>query len=133
MLRVNPRERPTAAQALMMNEIHEKIASFHAQQRLKPEIENILLNTIKVPQALKKLNEVLPRPCYPEAVQQAPPRPPLPPGIENDVPKDSSSVKESAVREAKPSARHPQPPVERSKLMQNNVNQHRIHVQNYAR
>jgi hypothetical protein len=68
LLKVNPRERPTAVQALAMPEIQEKIFSFQAIQKAKPEIENLLLNTIKVPQALRKLNDVLPKPCYPELV-----------------------------------------------------------------
>jgi hypothetical protein len=77
LLKVNPRERPTAAQALSMNEIQEKIASFHNVHKERQNMENFLINTIKVPQALKKLNEVLPRPCYPDLNLPRPPQDPV--------------------------------------------------------
>jgi hypothetical protein len=51
-----------------MSEVQEKILSFQSIQKAKPEMENLLLNTIKVPQALRKLNDLLPKPCYPELV-----------------------------------------------------------------
>lgn len=103
MLRVNPRERPTAIQALGLPELQEKILSFQAIQKSRPEFENMLLNTIKVPQALRKLNEVLPKPCYPE-VSSLPKPPPVPIESCNDAPKEPRDVS------PRPTPRVPLPP-----------------------
>jgi hypothetical protein len=119
MLKVNPRERPTAAQALAMNEIQEKILSFQSNQK-QVEIENMLLNTIKVPQALRKLNDVLPRPCYPEINNI--PRPPPIPTEERQICSSKENPKEVSPR---PTPRIPQPP---PRPVQSNA----AHYRNYS-
>lgn len=132
LLRVNPRERPTAAQVLSMPEIQDKILSFQALQRARPEPDNLLLNTIKVPQALRKLNDVLPKPCYPEPIISPRAPPPVPPPSSNE----SESLKEAAVGvvsevspRAVPHSRNPHPP----QRAQPHHAPHRVQFSNYAR
>lgn len=132
LLRVNPRERPTSAQVLAMPELQDKILSFQALQRARPDADNLLLNTIKVPQALRKLNDVLPKPCYPEAISPRAP-PPAPAALSND----ELSCKENVVNvasEVSPRSiavpRNPHPP--QRPLIANNP-PHRIQFSNYAR
>lgn len=67
MLRVSPTQRPTAAQMLSHPEIVKKISqlNFAGQEPLE---RGSIMNTIKVPMALKRLNEALPKACYPSQV-----------------------------------------------------------------
>lgn len=64
MLRVSPTQRPTAAQLLSHPEIVKKVSQLNIGGQEPMERGNIM-NTIKVPMALKRLNEALPKACYP--------------------------------------------------------------------
>lgn len=64
MLRVSPTQRPTAAQMLSHPEIVKKVSQLNFGGHEPIERGNIM-NTIKVPMALKRLNEALPKACYP--------------------------------------------------------------------
>jgi len=71
MLRVNSKERPTTQQLLASPDLVSKMESN------SPIIESqdsarSLLETIKVPQILKKLNDVLPKACYPDVENMIP-------------------------------------------------------------
>ena len=95
MLRVNPRDRPTAEDLLNSADLagklqlDEVVTSFAAQEVEKPMN---LMETIKVPSNLRHLNGALPKACYPDVRPHSPtawivadqdkmPRPPLPPSI----------------------------------------------------
>jgi serine/threonine protein kinase len=84
MLRLAPRERPTAAELLALPELqafalaagihsdcaqqcHSSEPAAMGQLPLPPHPPQHVLQTIKVPQVLAKLNDMLPRPCYPSA------------------------------------------------------------------
>lgn len=67
MLRVSPTQRPTAAQLLAHPEIVKKISQLNYGGQ-EPIEKNSIMNTIKVPMALKRLNEALPKACYPSQV-----------------------------------------------------------------
>lgn len=92
MLRLNPKERPTADQLLRHHEMASKLqldegkiagVSFCDAEAQRKQ----LLQTIMVPQNLRQLNKALPKPAYPDSVQsgrgQGPsdplPAPPVPP------------------------------------------------------
>ncbi len=98
MLRVNGKERPTTTQLLAMSDIASKSDMMEAEgfRQVENNQDNGLLGTIKVPPLLKKLNDALPKPCYPDAAklngkedeprpaQSAPgPKPPAPPAEMN--------------------------------------------------
>jgi hypothetical protein len=91
MLRVNAKERPNTTQLLAMPDIASKADLMESEGFRQAESnENGLLGTIKVPPLLKKLNEALPKACYPDAKPakedetrgpqaSALPKPPMPP------------------------------------------------------
>ena len=126
MLRVNPKERPNTSQLLAMPDIASK-ADLMESEGFRQQVEsneNGLLGTIKVPPLLKKLNEALPKACYPEAKsaredesrpQQgfAPPKPPLPPGDLSNLRKPLAPINsDRSVPSSQPSADvHPHPPL----------------------
>lgn len=71
MLRVNSKERPTAAQLLATPELMNKVENSGSVMESQDSARS-LLETIRVPQVLKKLNDVLPKPCYPDVENIAP-------------------------------------------------------------
>jgi serine/threonine protein kinase len=78
MLRINARERPSAAKLLtsvdLASKLHldEPAASAAAAQPSSRDMHMALMETIKVPQNLRKLNAGLPKPCYPDARPNSP-------------------------------------------------------------
>lgn len=78
MLRVNARERPTAAKMLLCNDIHSKLRldevapAAAAAQPSQRDSHMALMATIKVPQNLRRLNAGLPKPCYPDVRPNSP-------------------------------------------------------------
>lgn len=75
MLRVNPRERPSAEALLNSADFAPKlqldeIAMSMAKQRSRENEHMKLMETIKVPQNLKKID--LPKPCYPDVRPNSP-------------------------------------------------------------
>jgi hypothetical protein len=101
MLRVNSKERPTAAQLLTAPEVVSKIENSCSVMESQDSARS-LLETIKVPQVLKKLNDVLPKPCYPD--------------VENIAP--TPQLEERSVSE--PAKMKPQPAVEQ-RIANNNI------------
>jgi hypothetical protein len=93
MLRVNPKDRPNTTQLLSMPDVSTKAEMMETEGfRAHNPADNALLGTIKVPPLLKRLNEALPKPCYPDARPEGRlesrsskeenngmPKPPLPP------------------------------------------------------
>jgi len=76
LIRVNPRERPLADVLLRSPELAGKLqlddgTTSFAQAPSAREKQN-LLETIKVPQNLKKLSTALPKPCYPDVRPNSP-------------------------------------------------------------
>ena len=65
MLRVSPSQRPSAIQLLALPEVQRKLAQLEMPRDNAHAMPQSVMNTIKVPMALKKLHEALPRPCYP--------------------------------------------------------------------
>lgn len=134
MLRVNGRERPTAAQLLALPEIATKVEimdSHHAPPN--GDINHALMSTIKIPQVLKKLNEALPKPCYPEMRKNNERksndensmngvRPPVPPPTIDDAPHERKYNKIPSVPPSMPPSVPPSLP---SSLMQHH--QHQYH------
>jgi serine/threonine protein kinase len=78
MLRLNPQSRLTAADMLRSPEVAPKLHLDGIDDELDPIVishrENFphLLQTIKVPQNLKKLGNALPKPCYPDTRPNTP-------------------------------------------------------------
>ena len=78
MLKVNPRERPSAENLLRSADLSAKlhldeISVVHAaQQPSREQAFMQLMETIKVPQNLRKLNVALPKPCYPDVRPNSP-------------------------------------------------------------
>ena len=77
MLKVNARERPSAEQLLRCADIAPKlhldeITVVHAAQPSREQAFMQLMETIKVPQNLRKLNVALPKPCYPDVRPNSP-------------------------------------------------------------
>jgi serine/threonine protein kinase len=74
MLKLNPRERPSADEMLRSADVIRKLhldggsAPIVADQ---PSFPN-MMETIKVPQNLKKLGSALPKPCYPDVRPNSP-------------------------------------------------------------
>jgi serine/threonine protein kinase len=74
MLRLNPRERPSADALLNSAELAPKLqldeisTSFAPKNGAAPD----LMETIKVPQNLRRLNVALPKPCYPDMRPNSP-------------------------------------------------------------
>lgn len=76
MLRLSPRERPSAEMLLKCPEVVAKLhldelssnAAFENESRAIMD----LINTIKVPQNMNKLNSALPKPCYPDVRPNSP-------------------------------------------------------------
>jgi serine/threonine protein kinase len=100
MLRVSPTQRPTAAQLLSHTEIMKKIAHLHlASQEPIDRSSNVIMNTIKVPMALKRLNEALPKACYPTAHDHA-----VASVAENDPPATARSNVSAAPNKRRPLA-----------------------------
>jgi NIMA (never in mitosis gene a)-related kinase len=100
MLRVSPTQRPTAAQLLSHTEIMKKIAHLHlASQEPIDRSSNVIMNTIKVPMALKRLNEALPKACYPTAHDHA-----VASVAENDPPVTARSNVSAAPNKRRPLA-----------------------------
>lgn len=64
MLRVSPTQRPTAAQLLSHPEVMKKVSQLNIGSH-EPVERSSIMNTIKVPMALKRLNDALPKACYP--------------------------------------------------------------------
>lgn len=71
MLRVNSKERPSTQQLLASADIMCKIENSPSHIESQDSARS-LLETIKVPQLLKKLNDVLPKPCYPDVENMVP-------------------------------------------------------------
>lgn len=122
MLRVNAKERPTTSQMLAMSEVASKaelmeVQGFHGNQNRN---DHGLIGTIKVPPMLKKLNEALPKACYPESrkveeeLPRGVPKPPLPPMESNENRNNSNNIpnnrKPLAPVAEKPVNSEPQPP-----------------------
>lgn len=134
MLRVNSKERPTASQLLCSGEVINKIESNFAAIENQDSARS-LLETIKIPQVLKKLNDVLPKPCYPEVENIAPA---LPYNPNEDVSrkqpselKQQSSVEQKSnnnnMRPANPSSiLQPCPPPTSNRNVPRNQYHHRI-------
>ena len=79
MLKVNARERPSAESLLrcadLSSKLHlDEITVVHAaaQQPSREQAFMQLMETIKVPQNLRKLNVALPKPCYPDVRPNSP-------------------------------------------------------------
>ncbi|CAE7846606.1 nek2, partial [Symbiodinium microadriaticum] len=78
MLRLNPRSRPSADDLLgspeVMPKLHLDSTDEHANEVVSNHEANFphLLQTIKVPHNLKKLNGALPKPCYPDTRPNTP-------------------------------------------------------------
>lgn len=77
LLRVNPRERPSAEALLRSGDLASKLqldelAVAFAQQRSRDSDHTKLMETIKVPQQLAKLGAGLPKPCYPDVRPNSP-------------------------------------------------------------
>lgn len=74
MLKLNPRERPSADEMLRSPDVIRKLhldggsAPIAADQPSFPS----MMETIKVPQNLKKLGSALPKPCYPDVRPNSP-------------------------------------------------------------
>lgn len=79
MLRVNATTRPTSTQLLAHPELQRKIIQLgmdSGEGSAAPITSGpppSIMNTIKVPMALKRLQEALPKACYPSQVQQQAP------------------------------------------------------------
>mmetsp|Transcript_27811 Transcript_27811/g.28057 ORF Transcript_27811/g.28057 Transcript_27811/m.28057 type:complete len:454 (+) Transcript_27811:190-1551(+) len=76
LIRVNPRERPSADVLMRSPELAGKLqlddgSTSFAQPTARDNKQN-LLETIKVPQNMKKLNTALPKPCYPDVRPNSP-------------------------------------------------------------
>lgn len=78
MLRLSPRDRPSADMLLKSPELIAKLhldetSGFGGGQFEQNDIHILdLINTIKVPQNLNKLNSALPKPCYPDVRPNSP-------------------------------------------------------------
>lgn len=78
MLRLSSRERPTAESLLKSSELASKLQYDDCGQLFQQQESNIkemkmkLMETIKVPQNLRKLCEALPKPCYPDVRPNSP-------------------------------------------------------------
>jgi len=76
MIKVNPRERPTAAQMLGMKEIlQRKAADWYRSApnaEMKQDKETKLMKTIVVPKNVSKLTNVLPKACFPDSRPNSP-------------------------------------------------------------
>ena len=78
MLRVNARERPSAAKMLLCSDLSSKLhldevaPAAVAAQPSQRDCHMALMETIKVPQNLRRLNAGLPKPCYPDARPNSP-------------------------------------------------------------
>eukprot|EP01039_Chlorochromonas_danica_P002454 gene2454-2689_t len=125
MLQLQPRDRPNAQQLLAMPEIASRLNlagpdcdSAPTPTGTEGQNQNVL-RTIKVPQVLSRLNDVLPKPCYPVEPPAAPRslasnaavKPPLPP-IPGDVQPSSNKENANPSRSDVPVSRIPQPPAE---------------------
>ena len=65
LLRTNPTDRPTAAALLKSPELASKLP-LEGDRLEDASKENDVMKTIVVPQNLRKLSVVLPKPCYPD-------------------------------------------------------------------
>ena len=119
MLRVSPTQRPTAVQLLSHPEVIKKINQYHLGERetgaagAERHTDMKIMNTIKVPMALKRLNEALPKACYPVPLLSARDKEELAPVLESVLPSEP----------ALPSARGsvpPAPPAPPSSMINNN-------------
>lgn len=76
MLRLTPRQRPTAEMLLRSSEVSQKLhldaSSGNGQTNSVPSQTPNLIETIKVPQNLRKLCSALPKPCYKDARPNSP-------------------------------------------------------------
>ena len=78
LIRVNPRDRPSAEAVLRSPDIANKLqlddgtTSFGQPPQTARENLPSLIETIKVPQNLRKLNTALPKPCYPDVRPNSP-------------------------------------------------------------
>ena len=70
LLRVNPHQRPTALSLLkcIISSTRSKSLRDDADTKITAEKENVLIETIKFPQNLRRLSENLPRACYPDCL-----------------------------------------------------------------
>lgn len=125
MLRLKPKERPSAAELLAYPEIIAKLHLDGSHTVMQDEVPNLpdMMATIVVPRNMKKLGNVLPKPCYPDVrpnspsawtaaeqgvenkkpvkKQMPPPPPNLPSEKENDIrqsEKSTVSKEESSVK-----------------------------------
>mmetsp|Transcript_2809 Transcript_2809/g.2472 ORF Transcript_2809/g.2472 Transcript_2809/m.2472 type:complete len:446 (-) Transcript_2809:55-1392(-) len=102
MLKVNPKDRPTASGLLQSHELASKLQFDDSINPLAIDdsFKNNrakLMETIRLPVNLKKLNIALPKPCYPDVrpnspsswivadQQQRPVMPPPPPPVSNNL------------------------------------------------
>lgn len=127
MLKLSPRDRPSANSLLACTELSSKLALDSATTCFagvkREEAVMKLMNTIKIPGHLNRLKSVLPKPCYPDvrpnsptawtvveqkkhakAAAAAPPLPPVP-QVNNNV----QDAKENAPPKV-PAAAPPNPP-----------------------
>ena len=71
LLRTNPTDRPTAAAMLKSPELAGKL-QLEGERLEDASKENDVMKTIVVPQNLRKLSVVLPKPCYPDLRPHSP-------------------------------------------------------------
>lgn len=77
MLKLNPRERPSAESLLRSPDLasklqYDEVATSFALEEQAREQRLKLMETIKVPQNLRKLGSALPKPCYPDVRPNSP-------------------------------------------------------------
>lgn len=136
MLKVNPRERFNATQLLTIPEIIQKQNEIEGldPSNDKNKLNREIIGTIKIPQMLKKLNEALPKPCYPEMILERevsakenysskpplPPEPKLNPKEENQVQSVRSRNDKYPQSSEKITSIQPQPPSKVGGIKSNN-------------
>ena len=78
MLKLAPRDRPSAAQLLASPDLASKLqydddgAAHALQDNILREAKQKLMETIRVPQNLRRLGDALPKPCYPDVRPNSP-------------------------------------------------------------
>lgn len=74
MLRLKPKDRPSAAELLAYPEVVAKLHLDGSHTIEQDEVPNLpdMMNTIVVPRNMKKLGHCLPKPCYPDVRPNSP-------------------------------------------------------------